>query len=126
VFSGWKCYESFAFQRIVLLLFAISLTLAAVFNHAPVSQDVPYNIIEDGWHSYLMNAAWISFIILTFSTALISERSVKRQWSVITGIAAISLLILAEEAEQTAGIWQRLQFITSIAWMVYTFKTMDQ
>jgi hypothetical membrane protein len=126
VISGWGYFEGFVFQRFILLIFAISLTLAAIFNHAPVSSDIQYSIIEDGWHSYLMNTTWLSFIILTFSTALIPEKPVNRPYSVITGLSAILLLLLFTEADGTAGIWQRLQFIISFAWMMYTFKTIDQ
>jgi hypothetical protein len=126
VISGWRFYESHGFQRFILLLFGFSLSLAAIFNHAPVSSDIQYRITEDGWHSYLMNTTWLSFIILTFSTALIPEKAVNRSYSVITGLSAILLLLLFSEANGTAGIWQRLQFIISFAWMIYTFKKIDQ
>jgi hypothetical membrane protein len=123
VISGWACYEGFAFQRIILLLFGFSLILAAIFNHAPVSPDTLYNIVEDAWHSYLITTTWLTFIILTFSTAVIQEKPAGRQWSCIAGISSVLLLLLVSEADQTAGLWQRLQFILSIGWMMYTFKT---
>ena len=126
VLAGWRTYEGYDFHRIILLLFGISLALAAVFNHAPVSHAETFNIIEDGWHSYLINTAWLSFIILTFSTSRIQENPGSRLWSVITGLSAISLLLLVKEANQIAGIWQRLQFIISFAWMMYTYKKTDQ
>jgi len=126
VMAGWRYYEGYDFHRIILLLFGISLTLAAVFNHAPVSRDAEYSIMEDGWHSYLMNTTWLSFIILTFSTARIQEKPESRLWSIITGLSAISLLLLVKEANQTEGIWQRLQFIISFAWMLNTYKLTDQ
>jgi hypothetical membrane protein len=126
VLAGWRTYEGYDFHRIILLLFGISLTLAAVFNHAPVNLDIEYSIMEDGWHSYLMNTTWLSFIILTFSTARIQEKPDSRLWSMITGISAISLLLLVKEANQTAGIWQRLQFIISFAWMLNTYKQTNQ
>jgi hypothetical membrane protein len=126
VLAGWRTYEGYGFHRIILLLFGISLALASVFNHAPVNLDIEYNIIEDGWHSYLMNTTWLSFIILTFSTAQIPENPENRWWSVITGLSSISLLLLVKEADQTAGIWQRLQFIISFAWMLNTYKQTNQ
>ena len=125
VMSGWRFYEDYDFHRVILLLFGLSLALAAVFNHAPVSHAETFNIIEDGWHSYLINTAWLSFIILTFSTSRIQENPGSRLWSVITGLSAISLLLLVKEANQIAGIWQRLQFIISFAWMMYTYKKTD-
>ena len=126
VLAGWRTYEGYDFHRIILLLFGISLTLAAFFNHAPVSHEIEYSFIEDGWHSYLMNTTWLSFIILTFSTARIQEKPESRLWSIITGLSAISLLLLVKEADQTAGVWQRLQFIISFAWMLNTYKKTDQ
>jgi len=126
VMSGWRYYEGYVFQRIILLLFGIALLLAAIFNHAPVNPEIPFNIIEDGWHSYLMNTTWLSFIILTFSTVLIPEKPVSKPYSVMTGISAVLLLLLVTEADQTAGIWQRLQFIISFAWLISTFKKTDQ
>jgi hypothetical membrane protein len=125
VISGWVCYEGFVFQRIILLLFGISLILASIFNHAPVSPATQNNIVEDAWHSYLITTTWLTFIILTFSTAVMQDKPAGRQWSVIAGIASMLLLLLFSEADQTAGLWQRLQFILSSGWMLYTFKTKD-
>jgi hypothetical membrane protein len=126
VMAGWRTYEGYDFHRIILLLFGISLALAAVFNHAPVGRNIEYSIIEDGWHSYLMNTTWLSFIILAFSTVRIQEKPESRLWSIITGLSAISLLLLVKEADETAGIWQRLQFIISFAWMLSTYKNTNQ
>jgi hypothetical protein len=73
-----------------------------------------------------MNTTWISFIILTFSTAMILNSPVNKFWTVMTGLTATFLLILVTETELTAGIWQRVQFIIAFIWMVNTFKTTDQ
>ena len=123
VISGWRCFEGFAFQRIILVLFGISLTLASIFNHAPANPDIQYNISEDGWHTYFASTTWLTFIILAFSTALILEKPSDRLLSVAAGISVLLLLLLTFEADKTAGIWQRLQFIISFGWMLYTFKT---
>ncbi len=125
VISGWGCYEGFVFLRIILVLFGISLVLSAIFNQAPVNPEIRYNIREDGWHLYFACTTWITFIILTFSTALILEKQADRLLAVITGISAVLLSLLASEADRTAGVWQRLLFIISFGWMIYTYKTID-
>jgi hypothetical membrane protein len=125
VISGWECFEGFVFHRIILVLFGISLVLSAFFNHAPVNPDIQYNIREYGWHLYFTSTTWITFIILTFSTALMLEKQTDRLLAIITGISAGILLLLASEADRTAGIWQRLLFIISFGWMIYTYKTID-
>jgi hypothetical membrane protein len=125
VISGWRCFEGFVFHRIMLILFGISLTLAGFFSQAQVSHDIHYNISEDGWHSFFACTTWMAFIILAFSTALIQEKQADRNLAVGTGLSAIFLSLLVSEADKTAGIWQRLLFIISFGWMIYTFRTMD-
>jgi hypothetical protein len=53
------------------------------------------------------------------------EKQTDRLLAIITGISAVILSLLASEADRTAGIWQRLLFIISFGWMIYTYKTMD-
>jgi hypothetical protein len=125
VISGWRCFEGFVFHRIMLILFGISLTLAAFFSQAQVSYNIHYNMSEDGWHSFFACTTWMAFIILAFSTALIQEKEADRNLAIGTGLSAIFLSLLTSEADKTAGIWQRLLFIISFGWMIYTFRTMD-
>jgi len=125
VISGWGRYEGFVFLRIILVLFGISLVFSAFFNHAPGNPEIRYNIREDGWHLYFACTTWITFIILTFSTALMLEKQTDRLLAIITGISAVLLSLLASEADRTAGLWQRLLFIISFGWMIYTYKTID-
>jgi Protein of unknown function (DUF998) len=125
VISGWGCFDGFAFQRFLLVLFGTSLTLAAIFNHAPADPDIQYNISEDGWHTYFTCTTWLTFIILAFSTAMILERPVYRLLSIATGISVLLLLLLTFEAPKVTGIWQRLLFIISFGWMIHTFRIMD-
>lgn len=125
VISGWVCFKDFAFHRIILVLFGVSLVLSAFFNHSPVNPETGYNIREEGWHLYFACTTWITFILLAFSTALILEKNADRLLALITGISVMLISLLASEADQTAGIWQRLLFIISFGWMIYTFKTME-
>ena len=125
VISGWGFYKGFVFNRVILVLFGVSIFLSALFNHAPVNPEIPYNIIEDGWHKYFACITWIFFAILAFSTALMHKKQTDRSLAFMAGISAVSLSLLSSEAAQTAGIWQRLLFIISFGWLIYTLKTTD-
>jgi hypothetical membrane protein len=125
VISGWRCFEGFDFHRIMLILFGISLTLAAFYSQAHVIHNIHYSISVDGLHSFFASTTWMAFIILAFSTALIQEKQADRNLAISTGLSAILLSLLVSEADKTAGIWQRLLFIISFGWMIYTFRTMD-
>ena len=122
VVAGWKYFEGFLFHRIILGLFGISLILMALFNQAPVSPDIRYNKLEDGWNAYFTVTAAISFIILAFATSFIMEWQRDRIISLAVGISAIFLSVLMSEAHQLAGIFQRLQFVISFGWIIYNFK----
>jgi hypothetical protein len=125
VISGWGYYEGFAFHRIIMLLFGISLILAAIINQTHLTCKVLYYVSENGWHLYFISTAWLTFIILSFSTSLVLEKPSDRLIAIFTGISVILLSILVSEADRTAGIWQRLLFIISFGWMIYTFKPRD-
>jgi hypothetical protein len=123
--SVWECFKGFAFQRVILLFFVISIVLSAFFNNAPVNPSVPCNISEDGWHKYFAGITWIAFTILTFSTTMTIKKQTDRSLALITAISVILLSLLSSEAEQTAGIWQRLLYIISFGWLIYILKTIE-
>ncbi|HBC77109.1 MAG TPA: hypothetical protein DEO60_09730 [Bacteroidales bacterium] len=123
--SVWGCFKGFAFQRVILLFFVISIVLSAFFNSAPVNPSVPCNISEDGWHKYFTGITWIAFTILTFSTAMILKKQNDKSLNLVTAISVILLSLLSSEAEQTAGVWQRLLYIISFGWLIYTLKTIE-
>ena len=125
VIAGWAGFEGFTLHRIILVLFGISLTLSAFFNHAPINPDMRYNITEAGLNSYFACTAVFSFIILSIATSFIMERQHERLLALAAGSSAIVLSILASESEQMAGIWHRLLLIVSFGWMIYNFKIRD-
>jgi hypothetical membrane protein len=125
IIAGWRYFDGFAFQRLFLILFGISLTLAAVFNHAPVNNLVQYKIQEDGWHSYFIFTAILTFVILTVSTTFILEEQSARLLATAAGVSVIFLSILVSEVPNAAGVWQRILFIISFGWMIYIFKSRD-
>jgi len=125
IIAGWKYYEGFAFQRLFLVLFGISLTLAAFFNHSPVNTLIQHKIPEDGWHSYFIFTNTLTFIFLTVSSAFILEEQRDRIFTSTTGVSVILLSVLMSEVSSAAGVWQRLLFIISFGWMIYNYKTRE-
>jgi hypothetical membrane protein len=123
IIAGWRYFDGFAFQRLFLVLFGFSLMLAAVFNHAPVNNLIQYKIQEDGWHSYFIFTAVLTFVILTVSTTFILEEQSSRLLTTAAGVTVIFLSILVSEVPNAAGVWQRLLFIISFGWMIYSFKS---
>ena len=125
IIGGWRYFEGFAFQRLFLILFGAALTFAAFFNHAPVNTLIPYKIAEDGWHSYFIFTAGLTFVILTVSSAFILEKQTDRLLTIAAGVSVIFISVLLSEIPQLAGVWQRLFFIISFGWMIYIFKARD-
>ena len=123
VIAGWRYFEGFAFQRLFLILFGISLSLAAFFNHAPVNPLIQYEISEDGWHSYFICTTGLTFVILTVSSTFIIENHTDRLLAAGAGLSVILFSVLMTEVAQAAGVWQRFIFIISLGWMIYCFKT---
>jgi hypothetical protein len=120
--AGWGYFKGFILHRIVLALFALSLVLMAFFNHVPASNDSFHNISEDGWHSYFASTAGLSFIILSIATSFIMNEQHARFIAMASGISVFFLSVLMSEVAVAAGIWQRLIYIISFAWMIHYFK----
>ena len=125
IIGGWEYYEGFLLHRFVLVLFGISLTLMAFFNHAPCNPDLCYNTMEDSLHAYFTCTTGSSFIVLSISTSFILERQNDRLLALAAGMSIIFLSVLMSEAEKAAGVWQRLMFIISFGWMVYNFRARE-
>jgi hypothetical membrane protein len=125
IIAGWKYFKGFAFQRLFLILFGISVTLAAFFNHAPLNPFAQFRISEDGWHSYFIFTAGMTFVILTVSSSFILVNRKDRLLATAAGASVIILSIMMTEVPYIKGVWQRLFFIISFGWMVYCFRTRD-
>jgi hypothetical protein len=122
VITGWHCYKGFMFQRIFLLLFGLSLIMTALVSLNGMFINVAQYQGKNGWYSYFITTAWLTFIILAFSTSSILNNASGWFLSVFAGLSGLFLTILMYEAEFAAGIWQRLLFIISFGWMIYTFR----
>jgi hypothetical protein len=67
----------------------------------------------------------LTFIILTISSTFIPEKQSDKLLAIVTGVSVLFLSVLMSKAPQTAGVWQRLSFIISFGWMIYSFKTRE-
>ncbi len=125
VYAGWESYNGFIPHRIFLLVFVISLSLAALFHHAPLNPGIQYNIIENGWHEYFISTTVLSFSILSIATGFVPEKQQERPMAIAAGISVIFLSVMMSEENRLAGIWQRLIFMISFGWLIYNFRTKE-
>lgn len=122
VIAGWGYYEGFIFHRSILMLFGISLSLAAIFNQVSVVHSFQNNVNENIWHLYFTCTTLLSFVILTSATALIREREGERLLALATAVSVLALSILMYRSDKTDGIWNRLILLVVFGWMMYNFR----
>ena len=122
IWAGWVHYEGFWFQRILLLIFGISLILVAIYSHAPITEGLAYSIKSDNLHSLFASTTGFSFTVLAIATAFIKEDKPEMILPIAIGVLATILSLLMFKVEGFMGIWQRLMFISTFGWMVYEFN----
>lgn len=120
--SGWSFLRGFTFQRIVLVVFGLSLILTAFFHHAPIYTNIEYNQNEDWLHSLFASTTGMSFTIFALSVTFIVRKKVDGIIAFSAGILAMALSMLMFNITQWMGIWQRLIFILCFGWLIYLFS----
>ena len=121
--AGWRHYEGFILHRVLLVLFGLSLSLSAFYNHTPSTPDLLYKVMEGWWHIYFLSTAALSFILLSLATSFIVESRNERLAAIVVGLSILFLSFMMSEHESLAGVWQRLIFIISFGWLIYNFRT---
>ena len=122
IVAGWKVLKAYWLHRILLLAFGISLILTAVFSHAPIDPDIPYDMDEDKLHSLFASTTGFSFTLFAISSAFIMEKQRDRWIAIAIGVLGTVLSILMFQLDGYKGIWQRLIFISAFGWMIYVFS----
>jgi hypothetical membrane protein len=122
IWAGWLHYEGFWFQRILILIFGISLVLVAIYSHAPITEGLTFNKKYDKLHSLFASTTGFSFTVLAISTAFFKEGKSEMILPIMIGVLATILSLLIFKVENLTGIWQRLMFITTFGWMIYEFN----
>lgn len=122
IYAGWGHYEGYWFQKIMLIIFGLSLALCAIYSHAPVNTAISFSIREDEYHSLFASTTGFGFTVLAVSTAFTKETKSEMILPISIGIIATLLSLLMFKIEMFAGIWQRMIFIFSFGWMIYEFR----
>ena len=121
VIGGWALLKGYWFHRITLLIFVISIISTAFFQHAPIDNNLKYNITEDNIHSLFATITGFSFTVFAISSAFIVEQNIDRILAISIAILATLLSIMMFEFDNYLGVWQRAIFITSFGWLIYFF-----
>lgn len=123
LFTIYGSLKKFSKNVLLLLLaciFGFSLVLTSIFSHAPISHMVPYNRLEDSLHSLSSTLTGFSFTLFTILYA-VSQKAYKRTVATIVATLIIIFTVLIFYLPELAGIWQRLIFMISFAWLFNNF-----
>lgn len=96
--------------------------MTGLFQHAPIVEGVDFNTFEDEMHSIFASLVGFSFTIFAFSTTFIENKKKRRSIAIAIGTLATCLSILIFSVSSLAGVWQRIMFIISFAWLLYFFN----
>jgi len=94
----------------------------AIFSHAPIDLNLPYSISEDRWHSVFASLAGFSFTMFAVAYSFISSSQKQKKLAIFIAMLATLLSLLMFQVESFRGLWQRLIFISSFAWLIYIFR----
>lgn len=124
--EGWAHLKKFLFHKIAITIFGFSLILMAFFRHAPIAEGVLFDVKADQLHSLFATITGYSFALFAISSAFIEAIVARRILAVSAGIATTCLSYLIFNVSDYAGIWQRMIFIFSFAWIIYFFNNQKQ
>jgi hypothetical protein len=120
--AGWIFYRGQFSQRLFLMIFISSITLAA-FSADSRSSGRPFpGSFEKGWDDLFLYCAGLSFIILSLTTGFTLKKQSEWAAAMAAGISVILLSFLKSEYGQLAGIIQRAEFVIAFGWLVYSFR----
>ncbi len=122
ILEGWIHLKQYWLHKILLTIFGIGLIFAAVFQHAPIVESIPYNAVEDNLHSLFATIIGFSFTLFAFSAIFIERTTITRWLALLVGLIATALSLLIFSAENYMGLWQRMMFIFSFSWLVFLFE----
>ncbi|HXK72076.1 MAG TPA: DUF998 domain-containing protein [Clostridia bacterium] len=120
--EAWLHLKQFWFQKIVLSIFGLGLIFTGLFSHAPITDTVVFNPIEDQLHSVFASAVGFSFIIYAISSAFIENKKTSRILDLSVGLSTAALSLLMLFYPDFLGIWQRTMFIISFIWLIFMLE----
>ncbi|UII29722.1 DUF998 domain-containing protein [Fulvivirga ulvae] len=119
--AGWKFLKNYWLQRILLLVFGVSLVLVAFYRHSPIDISLDYSNREHQIHSIFSSVTGFSFTMFAFSMAFIFKHMYDRWVAMLVGVFSVLLTMLMYSIADFAGIWHRMVFIMSFGWLIYVF-----
>lgn len=122
IIEAWLHLKKLWFQKILLSIFGLALILTAIFHHAPIVEGIPYSELDDNLHSVFASTVGFSFTVFAFSIAFIEKRKIEKISAITVGLIAPGLSLLIFYVADYSGLWQRLIFIITFAWLIFLFE----
>jgi len=122
ILDGWKRLKNYWFQKITISIFGFALVLTAFFQHAPIDPNLAFDMQEDHLHSLFASITGFAFTFFAVSCAFIEPTKLRKTLAFFIGVLATLLSLLIFNMPAYAGIWQRLIFISSFAWLILFFQ----
>jgi len=117
IVDGWTYLRNYWFQNVVLTVFGVGLILTAIYSHAPI-EGVAFDVRQDQLHSLFATIVGLSFTLFAFSCAFIGKSTKQRLFALLAGVIATILSMFIFSVPAYAGVWQRLMFLLSFAWLI--------
>jgi len=122
VLEAWLHLGGFWFQKILLVIFGVSLIFTGVYSHAPITEGVDYSLLEDKLHSIFATIVGFSFTGYAISSAFIEITVKHRIIAIAVGFTVTGLSLLMSFLPDYSGIWQRAIFIISFTWLIFMLE----
>lgn len=119
IIEAWINLQPYWFQKVFLTIFGAGLIMIAIYQHAPITEGIPYSVSEDNMHSFFATVVGFSFTSFAISAVFIEQSKIRRMLALLIGIISIVLSVLMFSMTNYMGLWQRLLFIISFAWLLF-------
>jgi len=114
--------KTYWINKTLLIVFGLGLIFTAIFQHAPIDLNLPYDLLKDQLHSFFASLIGFSFTAFSFSATFIESTRKRKIIAFLMGFIASGLSFLMFSLTEYTGIWQRMMFIISFAWIIFFFK----
>jgi len=111
--------KQYRIPKILLNIFALGLILVGIFQHAPLIENMTYNVVDDNLHSVFASWVGFSFIIFAFTSVFVEKTNFRRIFAFLVCISVTILSLLMFNLSDFAGLWQRLMFIIAFSWLIF-------
>lgn len=119
IIDSYSRLKGYPVHKVVIVIFGASLIFTAFFQHAPIVTGAAFSETEDTLHSIFASTTGFSFVFFAISSAFIESTGKRRIIAFGAGIFATLLSVLIFSVPDLAGIWQRMMFITTFAWLIF-------